>query len=211
MNSLFSFVSTRSLYLVLALLLLIFFLFISGLHPFDRGTWLMEVLPVMLVLPLLYFSYRTFPLSSLLYFFIFLHACVLIIGGTYTYARVPLGFSIQEYFELTRNPYDKIGHFMQGLVPALAAREIFIRQKWVKPGWVQAFLVICVVLAVSASYELIEWAAAMALGQGAEDFLGTQGDIWDTQEDMLWALIGAMCCLLFLSRWQDRQIQHLLK
>ena len=122
---------------------------------------------------------------------------------------MPSGYSIQEYLELARNPYDKIGHFMQGFVPALAAREIFIRKKWVKTGWVQPFLVVCVVLAVSASYELIEWAAAMALGQGAEDFLGTQGDIWDTQADMLWALIGAICALLFLSRWQDRQIQKI--
>lgn len=207
----YRFANKRTPYLVLALLLLIFFLFLSGLHPYDRGTWLMEVLPVILVLPILYFSYKTFPLSSVLYFFIFVHACVLIIGGTYTYARVPLGFSIQDYFELARNPYDKIGHFMQGFVPALAAREIFIRKKWVKPGWVQHFLVICVVLAVSASYELIEWAAAMALGQSAEDFLGTQGDIWDTQADMLWALIGASCALLVFSRKQNQQIQKLLE
>lgn len=199
----------RSIILCCAGLILIALLIFSGISPYDQGTWFLEVLPVILVLPILYFSYKSFPLSSILYFLIFVHACVLIVGGTYTYARVPLGFSIQEYFELTRNPYDKIGHFMQGFVPAIAAREIFIRHKWVKPGWVQPFLVICVVLAVSASYELIEWAAAMALGQGAEDFLGTQGDIWDTQADMLWALIGAICALLFLSRWQDRQIQKI--
>ncbi len=199
----------RSIILCCSGLVLIALIIFSGISPYDQGTWLLEVLPVILVLPVLYFTFRSFPLSSILYFFIFVHACVLILGGTYTYARVPLGYSIQEYLELTRNPYDKIGHFMQGFVPALAAREIFIRKKWVKTGWVQPFLVVCVVLAVSASYELIEWAAAMALGQGAEDFLGTQGDIWDTQADMLWALIGAICALLFLSRWQDRQIQKI--
>lgn len=203
------FMPFRSIILCCSGLALIALIIFSGISPYDQGTWLLEVLPVILVLPVLYFTFRSFPLSSILYFFIFVHACVLILGGTYTYARVPLGFSIQEYLELTRNPYDKIGHFMQGFVPALAAREIFIRKKWVKTGWVQPFLVVCVVLAVSASYELIEWAAAMALGQGAEDFLGTQGDIWDTQADMLWALIGAICALLFLSRWQDRQIQKI--
>jgi putative membrane protein len=199
----------RSVCLSIAGIILIALIIFSGIKPYDQGTWFLEVLPVILILPILFFSYQKFPLTSLLYFLIFMHACVLIVGGTYTYARVPFGFSIQEYFELARNPYDKIGHFMQGLVPALAAREIFIRKKWVKPGRVQAFLVICVVLAVSASYELIEWAAAMSLGQGAEDFLGTQGDIWDTQQDMLWALIGAICTILFLSRWHNRQIKNL--
>jgi putative membrane protein len=128
------------------------------------------------------------------------------LGGAYTYARVPLGFWIQDAFELTRNPYDKIGHFMQGFVPAIAAREIMLRGDHVAGRKMLAFLVICVVLAISASYELIEWAAALALGQGADEFLGTQGDPWDTQSDMFMALIGAVCALLLLSRLHDAQL-----
>ena len=184
-------------------------LVVSGVSPYDRLTWLMEVLPVMVVLPVLGFTWRRFPLSTLLYVAIFAHALVLIGGGTYTYARVPLGFQLQEWFELSRNPYDKIGHFMQGFVPALAAREILIRGAWVRGPRMLAFLVVCVVLAISASYELIEWAAALILGQGAEEFLGTQGDPWDTQSDMFMALLGACTALLMFARWQDRQISRL--
>ena len=184
-------------------------LVVSGVSPYDRLTWLMEVLPVMIVLPLLGFTYQRFPLTTLLYVAIFAHALVLIGGGTYTYARVPLGFQLQEWFELSRNPYDKIGHFMQGFVPALAAREILIRGAWVRGPRMLAFLVVCVVLAISASYELIEWAAALILGQGAEEFLGTQGDPWDTQSDMFMALLGACTALLMFARWQDRQISRL--
>jgi putative membrane protein len=197
--------------LIAGLLLLIALLVLSGWKPYDRLTWLMEVLPVMLVLPILYVSYPRFPLTKLLYTGIFLHCCVLMLGGAYTYARVPLGFELQELFDLNRNPYDKIGHFMQGFVPALAARELFIRHKVINGKAWLAFLVLCVVMFISAVYELIEWAAALVMGQGADEFLGTQGDVWDTQSDMFLALIGASCLLLFFSRWHDRQIHGLQK
>ncbi len=184
-------------------------LIVSGWRPYDRATWLMEVAPVMIALPLLLATHRRFPLTTLLYFCIFVHALVLMLGGAYTYARVPLGFQLQEAFDLSRNPYDKIGHFAQGFVPALIAREVLIRGGSVKGRRMLAFLVLCVVLAISATYELIEWAAALALGQGADEFLGTQGDPWDTQSDMMMALLGGSASLLLLSRVHDRQIDAL--
>lgn len=204
-------VSAHTRNLLLALLVLIVLLAISGWNPYDRLTWLMEVLPVIVLLPILWFSYKRFPLTNLLYTGIFLHACVLILGGAYTYARVPLGFELQELFDLNRNPYDKIGHFMQGFVPALAARELFIRHKVINGKAWLVFLVVCVVMMVSAVYELVEWAAALVMGQGADEFLGTQGDMWDTQSDMFLALIGALCMLILLSRWHNRQISALPK
>jgi putative membrane protein len=194
--------------LLCAALALVLLLAWSGARPYDRITWLMEVLPVMLVLPLLGFSARRYPLTTLLYACIFVHACVLMLGGAYTYARVPLGFQMAEVFGLTRNPYDKIGHFFQGFVPALAAREILLRGSHVHGRRMLAFLVVCVVLAISATYEFIEWGAALALGQGADEFLGTQGDPWDTQSDMFFALIGAVSALALLSRLHDRQLQR---
>lgn len=184
-------------------------LLVSGLSPHDRLTWLMEVLPVMIALPLMWASAGRFPLTPLLYLVIAVHGLVLIVGGTYTYARVPFGFALAEWFDLARNPYDKIGHFFQGFGPALVAREILIRGAYVNGRRMLAFLVLCVVLAVSASYELIEWWAALAMGQGADDFLGTQGDPWDTQGDMFFALIGATTALIALSRRHDRQIHAL--
>ncbi|MEO6079906.1 MAG: DUF2238 domain-containing protein [Steroidobacteraceae bacterium] len=199
----------RNYWLLGASALLVAGLVISGIRPFDRVTWLMEVLPVMVVLPLLWVTHRRFPLSSVLYACIFVHAIVLMAGGAFTYARVPLGFQLQELMALDRNPWDRIGHFLQGFVPALAAREILLRGRFVQAGRMLAFLVVCVVMAVSATYELIEWAAALAMGQGAEDFLGTQGDVWDTQSDMFCALIGAVAALVLLSRLQDRQIRRL--
>jgi len=202
--------SSRNAWLVLAAAATIALLMVSGWRPYDRATWLMEVAPVMVALPLLWATYRRFPLTTLLYLCIFVHAVVLMLGGAYTYARVPLGFQLQEIFDLSRNPYDKIGHFMQGFVPALVAREILIRGGYVKGRRMLAFLVLCVVMAISATYELIEWAAALALGQGADEFLGTQGDPWDTQSDMLMALIGGSAALL-LSRVHDRQIDELAR
>lgn len=199
----------RRPYLLAAACALLALLLISGWAPYDRATWLMEVLPVMVVLPLLALSYRRFPLTSLLYACIFAHAVVLMVGGAYTYARVPLGFQLADWLELQRNPYDRIGHFFQGFVPALAAREILLRGDHVRGRRMLAFLVVCVVLAVSACYELIEWGAALALGQGADEFLGTQGDPWDTQSDMLMALVGAVCSLLSCSRLHDRQLRRL--
>lgn len=195
--------------LLLASLLLLALLAWSGWQPYDRATWAMEVAPVFIALPLLWASYRRFPLSTLLYVCIFLHACVLMLGGAYTYARVPLGFALQDWLQLQRNPYDKIGHFMQGFVPALVAREILLRGAYVQGRRMLAFLCVCIVLAISASYELIEWGAALALGQGADEFLGTQGDPWDTQSDMFLALIGAGVALLLFTRLQDRQIEAL--
>lgn len=198
---------TRSL--LLALFVLTVLLVLSGARPYDRATWLMEVMPIFIAVPWLWATYRRFPLTTLLYALIFAHACVLMLGGAYTYARVPLGFEIADLLGLQRNPYDKIGHFLQGFVPALAAREILIRGRFVRGRGMLAVLVVCVVLAVSASYELIEWAAALAMGQGAEDFLGTQGDEWDTQSDMFCALIGAIAALATLSGLQDRQIREI--
>jgi putative membrane protein len=184
-------------------------LVVSGIRPYDRITWLMEVAPVLIALPVMWASLHRFPLTPLLYAFILLHALVLILGGTYTYARVPLGFTLQEWLQLGRNPYDKIGHFFQGFVPALVAREILVRGQHVSGRRMLGFLVVSVVLAISATYELIEWAAALAMGQGADEFLGTQGDPWDTQSDMFMALLGATVALLLFSRWQDRQIAAL--
>ncbi len=201
---------SQKLMLCCGAFILILILIISGIHPFDRGTWVMEVLPVLIIVPLLIYTYKTFPLTNLLYSLIFLHAIVLIVGGAYTYARVPLGFEIAQWFSLDRNPYDKIGHFMQGFVPAIAAREILIRHQILAKGKMLSFIVICIVLAISATYELIEWAAALALGQGAQEFLGTQGYEWDTQSDMFFALIGAIAALLFLSKWHNRQIAKLM-
>ncbi len=185
-------------------------LIISGIKPYDRMTWLMEVIPVLIVMPVLFMSFKKFPLTNLLYTLIFLHAIVLIVGGAYTYARVPIGFEIADWFNLDRNPYDKIGHFMQGFVPAVVAREILIRNHILAKGKILSFIVICIVLAISATYELIEWAAALLLGQGAEEFLGTQGYEWDTQSDMFFALIGGSTALLFLSKWHDWQISNLI-
>jgi putative membrane protein len=192
--------------LLIAAFALILILIVSGISPYERGTWLLEVFPVIAALPLLFFTYRRFPLTTLLYVLIFVHSLILIYGGIHTYARVPLGFWMQDYFALDRNPYDKIGHFAQGFVPAIAAREVLLRGAYVRGRRMLAFLVICVVLAVSAVYELIEYATAMLLGGGAVDFLGTQGDPWDTQKDMLFALIGAVTALVLLSRLHDRQI-----
>jgi len=181
----------------------------SGIRPYDRVTWLLEVFPIFIVFPVLWLTYRRFPLTTLLYACILVHALVLMAGGAYTYARVPLGFRIENTFGLTRNPYDKIGHFFQGFVPALAAREILIRGQYVRGLRMLTFVVVCIVLAISATYEFVEWGAALALGQGAEEFLGTQGDVWDTQSDMFCALIGAIVALSLFSAIQDRQIRAL--
>lgn len=181
----------------------------SAHAPYDRATWWMEVAPALLALPVLAATRRRFPLTDLLYVLVTLHAVVLMAGGAYTYARVPLGFEVQHWFGLARNPYDKLGHFMQGLVPALVAREILLRRGYLRRGPMLGFVCLCIVMAISAWYELIEWAAAVSLGQGADEFLGTQGDPWDTQSDMLMAMLGGVFALLFLARRQDRQIDLL--
>lgn len=181
----------------------------SGIDPYDRATWLLEVMPVIIALPLLWFTLRRFPLTNLLYIAICLHGLVLILGGAYTYARVPLGFQLAEWFDLNRNPYDKIGHFFQGFVPALVAREILIRLHAVNGRAWLAFIVVSIVMFISSFYELIEWWVAVAVGEGATEFLGTQGYEWDTQSDMFLAFIGAVCALVLLSHWHDRQIERL--
>jgi len=187
-------------------LLVLAALAVSGRAPYDRGTWWLEVAPVLLALPLLAATWRRHPLTDLLYLLIAAHALVLILGGAYTYARVPLGFWLQDALQLGRNPYDKIGHLMQGFVPAMVAREILLRGAYVRGRRMLGFICVCIALAISAGYELIEWGAALALGQGADEFLGTQGDPWDTQSDMFCALIGAIAALLLLSRLHDRRL-----
>lgn len=184
-------------------------LVLSGITPFDRATWWMEVAPVMIAAPLLVATHRRFPLTPLLHVLIAAHALVLIVGGSWTYARVPVGFWLQDVLALDRNPYDRIGHFMQGFVPAIAAREILLRHRVLRPGGWLFFVVTCVCLAISAVYELIEWAAAVALGQGAEAFLGTQGDPWDTQSDMAMALLGAVLAQQLIGGWHGRQLARL--
>lgn len=201
---------TRSDRLLLGMgLVVLAALVVSGVRPYDRVTWILEVAPVLVAVPVLYFTRHRFPLTPLLYAVVCVHCLVLILGGTYTYARVPLGFWMQELLELSRNPYDKIGHFMQGLTPALLAREILLRGGHVAGARMAAFLGVCVALAVSALYEMIEWWAALALGQGADEFLGTQGDHWDTQSDMFLALLGAFAALILFTRLQDRQMAAL--
>lgn len=190
-------------------LLVLAALVLSGVAPHDRATWLMEVAPVLIVAPILAATYRRFPLTNLLYLLIGAHALVLILGGAYTYARVPLGFWIQDLFHLGRNPYDKIGHLMQGFVPALVAREILLRRGYLASKAMAGFLSVCVALAISALYEIIEWWAALAMGQGATEFLGTQGDPWDSQSDMFFAMIGATVAIAALSRLHDRQMSGL--
>jgi len=200
---------SRTRHLTVFAVLLSGILAYSGIEPFDRMTWALEVFPVAIALVAMVASYRRFPLTTLLYVCIFAHCLVLILGGVYTYARVPLGFEIAELFNLTRNPYDKIGHFFQGFVPALVAREVLIRGEFVNGRRMLNFLIVCVVLAISAFYELIEWWVAVLAGQGADEFLGTQGYVWDTQSDMLLALIGAIAALVLFASWHDRQLEKL--
>jgi putative membrane protein len=181
-------------------------LVVSGLQPYDRTTWVLEVFPIFLGVPVLLATWRRFPLTPLVYVLLFVHALILMLGGRYTYARVPLGFWVQDLLGLGRNHYDRLGHFAQGFVPALLAREILLRRTpLVRGGWL-FFLVTAVCLAVSACYELIEWWSAVFFGSAADAFLGTQGDVWDTQWDMFLALVGAVAAQVFLSRLHDRQL-----
>ncbi|MEW7974606.1 MAG: DUF2238 domain-containing protein [Candidatus Thiodiazotropha endolucinida] len=185
-------------------------LILSGLDPVaDRYTWFLETLPVMIGLPLLYYTQQGFPLTILVYRLLALHAVILIIGGYYTYAEVPLFNWLRDSYELSRNHYDRIGHFFQGFVPAMLAREILLRRSPLRPGHWLFFLCVCFCLAFSAFYELIEWWVALMSEQAAEAFLGTQGDPWDTQTDMFLALIGAICAQLLLVKIHDRQLFRL--
>jgi len=189
------------------LLILTFaFLVLSGIRPHDRLTWLLEVAPVLIGAAILVPTYRAFPLTPLVYRLLFVHALILMLGGHYTYAEVPLGFWVRDAFGLARNHYDRLGHLAQGFVPAILAREILLRRSPLRRGGWLFFLVTCVCLAVSACYEFIEWWAAALTGDTATAFLGTQGDPWDTQWDMFLALIGAVLSQLTLARYHDRQL-----
>lgn len=196
------------LFLPVGALLLALFLAYTGVSAAEKVTWIMEVTPVIIIVPLLLLTAKRYPLTPLLYALIFFHAIILMVGGQYTYAKVPIGFDVQAWLDLSRNPYDKLGHFFQGLVPALAAREILARGQYVRGRKMLAFLVCCVALAISATYELIEWWAALAMGQGADDFLGTQGDPWDTQSDMFCALLGALTTVIVLAGVHCRQLKR---
>ena len=178
----------------------------SGLRPADRTTWILEVFPIFIAAPLLLATARRFPLTLLAYRLIFVHALILMLGGHYTYAQVPLGFWMQRIFGFTRNHYDRIGHLAQGFVPAIVAREILIRRSPLRAGKWLFFIVLSVCLAISACYELIEWWSALIGGSAADAFLGTQGDPFDTQADMFMALIGAVAAQVLLARVHDRQI-----
>jgi putative membrane protein len=199
--------SARALALYSAALIVL--LALSAHQPHDLPTWALEVAPVAVVLIVLWLSHRRFALTPLLYGLIFVHALVLMLGGHYTYARVPLGDWMREVFNLSRNPYDGIGHFAQGFIPAIAARELLLRHTRLERGGWLFVIVTAVCLAISALYELIEWGVAVALGEGAEEFLGTQGDPWDTQKDMALAWLGAMVAQALLARWHDRQLAAL--
>jgi len=181
----------------------------SGIDPHDYFTWLLEVAPVLIALPLLIATRQAFPLTPLVYLLIALHGAILMVGGHYTYAEVPLFNWLRDTFDLARNYYDRVGHFAQGLAPALVTREILLRRTPLQPGKMLFFLVVCVCLAISATYELIEWGVAEASGSDAVAFLATQGDIWDTQKDMALALLGSIVGQVGLARLHDRQLRAL--
>jgi putative membrane protein len=182
---------------------------LSGLDPHDRLTWLLEVSPVLIALPLLVVTYSRFRLTPLLYRLIFLHAVILIIGGYYTYSLTPIGFWMQRAFGFARNHYDRIGHLAQGFIPAIAAREVLLRRSPLVRGKWLFFLVTCVCTTVAALYELIEWGTALLAGEGATAFLGTQGDPWDAQWDIFLALVGAVSAQLTLNHLHDRHLRRL--
>ena len=183
----------------------------SGLQPKDRFTWFLEVVPALIGLPILAATRKRFPLTPLLYGLILLHACILMVGGKYTYAEVPAGFWAQELLGWSRNPYDRLGHLAQGFIPAILARELYVRLQVVRGRAWLFFLVLCTCLAFSAFYELLEWWTAASTGEAAEAFLGTQGDVWDTQWDMALAGLGAILAQLALGRAHDRQIAGLAR
>jgi putative membrane protein len=185
-------------------------LVVSGVQPYDRLTWLLETVWVMIGVPIIMLTWKRFPLTTLLCCLLAVHALILIVGGHWTYARTPTGNWLREVFDLSRNPWDRIGHFAQGFVPAILVREILWRTSPLRGSRWLAPLVVCACLAFSAFFEMIEWWSALIGGAAADDFLATQGDVWDTQWDMFLALIGAITSLLLLSRAHDRQLSKLL-
>lgn len=193
--------------LISLLAIITFSLILSAIEPYEGGTWFLEVVPVLIGIPILFFTFKRFPLTPLTYRLLTIHALILILGGHYTYARVPLGYWVQDLFDFSRNHYDRLGHLAQGFIPAILIREILLRTSPLRPGKWLFFLSFSVALAFSAFYEMIEWWAAIAGGEAAESFLGTQGDIWDTQWDMFLALIGAISSQLLLSTIHDKELK----
>ena len=196
---------------IFLLAVIIISLIISGIDPYERLTWFLEVSPAIIGLVILGATYRKFRFTDLVYILIAVEMMILIVGGYYTYARMPLFDMIRDYFGLARNYYDRLGHLAQGFIPAMIIREIIVRFKIVNGKKWTAFMVISLCLALSATYELFEFGVAKAIGQSADEFLGTQGDMWDTQWDMLCALIGAAASVMLLSKEQDREIEKLSK
>ncbi|MFD2909321.1 DUF2238 domain-containing protein [Flavobacterium ardleyense] len=196
---------TKQLYIVLFFIGLI----ISGIQPKEYFTWFLEVSPAIVGLLILIFTYKKFQFTNFTYFFILIHCYILFLGGHYTYAEVPLFDWIREVFDQSRNNYDKLGHFAQGFVPAMIVRELFIRKNVVANKSFFNFIIVAICLAISAAYEWIEWIVSLGTGEGGDSFLGTQGDIWDTQSDMLFATIGAICMLVFFSKMHDNSIDKL--
>jgi putative membrane protein len=182
---------------------------VSAIRPYAYGTWLLEVLAALIAAPVLVLTYRRFPLTPLAYRLILAQALILMIGGHWTYAQVPAGDWVRDWLDLDRNPYDRLGHLFQGITPAIIAREVLLRRTPLRPGgWLFA-LVVCVVLAVSACWEFFEWWSALVGGDAADDFLGAQGDVWDTQWDMFLAMCGAILSQLAFGRVHDRQLAQL--
>lgn len=196
---------THIFFLLIFLLILLW----SAINPKDLFTWFLEVLPAVTGVIFLIFIYNTFKFTTFVYVLILIHTIILIVGGHYTYAEMPLFNWIRDSFGLSRNYYDRLGHFAQGFIPAFIAREILIRKSYVKRGKMLAFIVVCICISISASYELIEWGVAKATGTAADSFLGTQGDVWDTQWDMFMALVGAIVSLSVFSNVHDKQIEKL--
>lgn len=199
--------------LPVALLLVVSAIWVwSGIGPQDtRLTWVLETFPVMVALPLLLWTYKKFPLTDLAYTLIAVHAVILMLGGHYSYAKVPLGFWMEDWFGWTRNNYDKIGHFMQGFGPAIYTREIMARTSPLKGGRWLAVVSVAIPLAFSAIYEIIEWLASLSNPADTEAFLGTQGYIWDTQTDMFWCLVGSVAALILLTKLHDAYLRKILK
>ena len=190
---------------------LLFFvgLLISGIHPKEYFTWFLEVLPAMIALIVLVRTYKNFKLTTLVYTLILIHCIILMVGGHYTYASVPLFDFIKDFLNQDRNNFDKLGHFAQGFIPAMVAREIIIRKSIITIESWRNFFIICFCLGFSAFYELIEWLVALLSNEASNDFLGTQGYIWDTQSDMAWALFGAILALIVLSKYHDKQLKKI--
>jgi putative membrane protein len=193
----------KALWIAVFLVVLIW----SGVGPHDYPTWWLEVAPALAGAVILWATRNRFPLTPMTYVLILIHCIILMVGGHYTYAEVPIGEWVREAFDQSRNNYDKLGHFAQGFIPAIVARELLIRLDVVKrPGW-RDFIIVCICLAISAFYELIEWWVALLSEEAADAFLGTQGYAWDTQSDMAWALFGVSVALLALGTWHDRQLR----